>query len=133
MSNDPGIARGCRGRLHWGGPNFIRVAGRATRCVEMPGPGAFGHGPPFLIIAHGILPDLPGTAAVPVASFHRSVSPIPGMPLGKLAGVRCVQLDAQLRCRLFGDLRCPAVWCRVAPSTEMWATSRAGPGLADPA
>ncbi len=28
-------------------------------------------------------------------------SPIPGMPAGKLAGQRCVQLDAEYRCRLF--------------------------------
>ena len=29
-------------------------------------------------------------------------SPIPGMPQGKPAGVRCVQLDDANRCRLFG-------------------------------
>lgn len=36
-------------------------------------------------------------------------SPIPGMPNGKPAGVRCVQLDARNLCRLFGDPRRPAV------------------------
>ncbi|MHB0774139.1 YkgJ family cysteine cluster protein [Halomonas sp. WWR20] len=36
-------------------------------------------------------------------------SAIPGMPQGKPAGVRCVQLDADNRCRLFGDPRRPAV------------------------
>jgi uncharacterized protein len=30
-------------------------------------------------------------------------SAIPGMPLGKPAGVRCVQLSADLRCALFGS------------------------------
>ncbi len=29
-------------------------------------------------------------------------SAIPGMPAGKPAGVRCVQLEADYRCRLFG-------------------------------
>ncbi|AGI24670.1 YkgJ family cysteine cluster protein [Pseudomonas sp. MT3] len=36
-------------------------------------------------------------------------SPIPGMPDGKPAGVRCVQLDERNLCRLFGDARRPAV------------------------
>lgn len=36
-------------------------------------------------------------------------SPIPGMPGGKPAGVRCVQLDDDNLCRLFGDPRRPAV------------------------
>ncbi|MDN3526560.1 YkgJ family cysteine cluster protein [Halomonas sabkhae] len=38
-------------------------------------------------------------------------SPIPGMPDGKPQGVRCVQLDADNLCRLFGDPRRPEV-CR---------------------
>ncbi|WP_155833612.1 YkgJ family cysteine cluster protein [Halomonas sp. BC04] len=36
-------------------------------------------------------------------------SPIPGMPDGKPAGVRCVQLDDDNLCRLFGDPQRPAV------------------------
>lgn len=36
-------------------------------------------------------------------------SSIPGMPEGKPAGVRCVQLDDHNLCRLFGDPRRPAV------------------------
>ncbi|WP_251978231.1 YkgJ family cysteine cluster protein [Salinicola avicenniae] len=36
-------------------------------------------------------------------------SPIPGMPDGKPAGVRCVQLDDDNLCRLFGDPRRPAL------------------------
>ncbi|MCC4286787.1 YkgJ family cysteine cluster protein [Vreelandella aquamarina] len=38
-------------------------------------------------------------------------SPIPGMPEGKLAGVRCVQLDANNLCMLFGSPLRPMV-CR---------------------
>jgi len=36
-------------------------------------------------------------------------SPIPGMPDGKPAGVRCVQLDERNLCKLFGDSRRPMV------------------------
>lgn len=36
-------------------------------------------------------------------------SPIPGMPDGKPAGVRCVQLDENNLCLLFGDPRRPKV------------------------
>ena len=36
-------------------------------------------------------------------------SPIPGMPDGKPAGVRCVQLDADNLCRLSGDPSRPDV------------------------
>jgi Fe-S-cluster containining protein len=46
-------------------------------------------------------------------------SPIPGMPQGKPAGVSCVQLDAQLRCRLFGQPERPAVCRSLQPSAEM--------------
>ncbi|NMY50594.1 YkgJ family cysteine cluster protein [Pseudomonas sp. WS 5011] len=36
-------------------------------------------------------------------------SPIPGMPDGKPAGVRCVQLDANNYCLIFGRPERPAV------------------------
>jgi hypothetical protein len=36
-------------------------------------------------------------------------SPIPGMPGGKPAGVRCVQLTAANRCAIFGRPERPAV------------------------
>ncbi len=51
-------------------------------------------------------------------------SPIPGMPGGKPAGVRCVQLDADLRCRLFGRPERPAVCSRLRPEAEMCGASR---------
>jgi Fe-S-cluster containining protein len=51
-------------------------------------------------------------------------SPIPGMPQGKPAGVRCVQLDAQYRCKVFGDPRRPAVCASLRPSAEMCGTTR---------
>ncbi len=46
-------------------------------------------------------------------------SAIPGMPQGKPAGVPCVQLDEQLRCRLFGRPERPAVCGQLQPSAEM--------------
>ncbi len=46
-------------------------------------------------------------------------SPIPGMPQGKPAGVACVQLDAERRCRLFGQPERPAVCSQLRPSLEM--------------
>ena len=36
-------------------------------------------------------------------------SPIPGMPNGKPAGVRCVQLNEENLCKLFGKPERPAV------------------------
>ena len=36
-------------------------------------------------------------------------SPIPGMPAGKPAGVRCVQLTDDGRCRLFGQPERPPI------------------------
>lgn len=46
-------------------------------------------------------------------------SAIPGMPGGKPAGVPCVQLDAQQRCRLFGRPERPAVCGKLQPSLDM--------------
>ncbi len=51
-------------------------------------------------------------------------SPIPGMPNGKPAGVRCVQLDDSLRCQLFGLPERPAVCDSLQPSDEMCGTDR---------
>lgn len=46
------------------------------------------------------------------------------MPDGKPAGVPCVQLDAQQRCRIFGDPRRPAVCAGLQPSPGMCGSSR---------
>lgn len=50
-------------------------------------------------------------------------SPIPGMPEGKPAGVRCVQLTPDNRCRLFGLPERPEVCRRLHPSEEMCGRS----------
>jgi Fe-S-cluster containining protein len=50
-------------------------------------------------------------------------SPIPGMPMkngvSKPAGVRCVQLTDDNRCKLFGRPERPAVCLSLMPSEEM--------------
>lgn len=51
-------------------------------------------------------------------------SPIPGMPDGKPAGVRCAQLDAASACVLFAHPDRPAVCASLKPSTEMCGDNR---------
>lgn len=46
-------------------------------------------------------------------------SPIPGMPEGKPAGVRCVQLTEDNLCRLFGRPERPGVCQSLRPAPEM--------------
>ena len=50
-------------------------------------------------------------------------SPLPGMPNGKPAGVPCVQLDDELRCKVFGQAQRPAFCGGLQPSAEMCGTS----------
>lgn len=52
-------------------------------------------------------------------------SPIPGMPNGKPAGVRCVQLDDANGCKIFGQPGRPAVCASLMPSLEMCGGARA--------
>ncbi|KFC67977.1 YkgJ family cysteine cluster protein [Massilia sp. LC238] len=51
-------------------------------------------------------------------------SPIPGMPDGKPAGVRCVQLGEDNRCLIFGRPERPAFCGGLQPSREMCGDSR---------
>ena len=51
-------------------------------------------------------------------------SPIPGMPEGKPAGVRCVQLDENNACRIFGQPERPAVCVSLRPSFAMCGVGR---------
>lgn len=46
-------------------------------------------------------------------------SPIPGMPNGKPAGVRCIQLTPDNRCAIFGQPERPAVCANLRPNPEM--------------
>ncbi|TVS16520.1 MAG: YkgJ family cysteine cluster protein [Gammaproteobacteria bacterium] len=49
----------------------------------------------------------PGCAACCIAPSIRD--PLPGMPAGKPAGMRCIHLDAELRCGLWGQPERPRV------------------------
>lgn len=51
-------------------------------------------------------------------------SAIPGMPNGKPAGVRCIQLSQDNRCLLFGKPERPAVCGSLRPHEEMCGASR---------
>jgi Fe-S-cluster containining protein len=51
-------------------------------------------------------------------------SPIPGMPAGKPAGMRCVQLNDDNACRIFGKPERPAFCSGLAPGLEMCGDSR---------
>jgi Fe-S-cluster containining protein len=51
-------------------------------------------------------------------------SPIPGMPDGKPAGVRCVQLMDDMRCAIFGHPERPAFCGGIQPSLEMCGNDR---------
>jgi Fe-S-cluster containining protein len=46
-------------------------------------------------------------------------SPIPGMPQGKPAGVRCVQLTDDHRCAIFGQPERPPVCSGLRPEAAM--------------
>ena len=52
-------------------------------------------------------------------------SPIPGMPNGKPAGVRCIQLADDNRCKIFGRPERPAFCASLQPSREMCGEDRA--------
>ncbi len=68
------------------------------------------------------MPCRPGCAACCIAV---SIStPIPGMPGGKPAGVPCVQLADDGRCRLFGLPERPAVCGALQPEPAMCGDSR---------
>lgn len=50
-------------------------------------------------------------------------SPIPGMPQGKPAGVRCIQLTNDNSCRLFGQPTRPQVCLQFSATTALCGTS----------
>jgi hypothetical protein len=50
-------------------------------------------------------------------------SPIPGMPNGKPAGVRCIHLTPENLCALFGKPERPAVCNNLRASVEMCGSS----------
>jgi Fe-S-cluster containining protein len=67
----------------------------------------------------------PGCGACCIAPSISTPVPQPdGLPAGaKKAGQPCVQLDAERRCRLFGQAQRPAVCRSLRPSVEMCGQS----------
>ena len=51
-------------------------------------------------------------------------TPIPGMPHGKPAGVRCIQLNDDNLCQLWGSAQRPPVCNSFAPSSETCGANR---------
>ncbi|MEO6244902.1 MAG: YkgJ family cysteine cluster protein [Opitutaceae bacterium] len=51
-------------------------------------------------------------------------SPIPGMPHGKPAGIRCAQLLPDFRCAIFGRPERPAVCASLRPNDTMCGANR---------
>lgn len=51
-------------------------------------------------------------------------SPIPGMPQGKPANTRCIQLSDSNLCNIFGSSLRPKVCGSLKPEVEMCATNR---------
>jgi uncharacterized protein len=51
-------------------------------------------------------------------------SPIPGMPNGKPAGVRCIQLADDNRCLIFGRPERPAFCAGLQPAADMCGATR---------
>ncbi|MFM0723603.1 YkgJ family cysteine cluster protein [Paraburkholderia strydomiana] len=74
---------------------------------------------PFHAADHACRPDCGACCIAPSIS-----SPIPGMPHGKPAGVRCVQLGDDLRCAIFGQPERPACCSGLQPQTDMCGTDR---------
>ncbi|MEK9765377.1 MAG: YkgJ family cysteine cluster protein [Thalassolituus sp.] len=60
---------------------------------------------------------LPGCGACCIAPSI--TSPIPGMPDGKPAGVRCIQLDDHNLCKIFGLPERPAVCLNFHADTDI--------------
>ncbi|WP_205299181.1 YkgJ family cysteine cluster protein [Paraburkholderia sp. Cy-641] len=74
---------------------------------------------PFRVAGHACRPDCGACCIAPSIS-----SPIPGMPNGKPAGVRCVQLGDDLRCAIFGQPERPACCSGLQPQLEMCGANR---------
>jgi hypothetical protein len=76
-------------------------------------------------IANKLANEVPCRAGCGACCIAPSISsPIPGMPNGKPAGVRCVQLDEQNHCKIFGKPERPAVCGSLQPSREMCGDTR---------
>ena len=76
-------------------------------------------GSPFDVPAHACRPGCGACCIAPSIT-----SPIPGMPNGKPAGEKCIQLDDDMRCRIFGHPDRPKVCGSLRPDVDMCRDSR---------
>jgi len=74
-------------------------------------------------LSGAVLACRPGCGACCTAPSISSA--IPGMPQGKPAGVRCVQLGTDQRCLIFGQPGRPAVCASLQPDAAMCGSRRA--------
>ncbi|HEY3700554.1 MAG TPA: YkgJ family cysteine cluster protein [Spongiibacteraceae bacterium] len=74
------------------------------------------------VTASNFMPCRAGCGACCIALSISSA--IPGMPNGKPAGVRCVQLDNTHRCRIFGSPERPLVCSAFRAELEFCGTTR---------
>lgn len=74
---------------------------------------------PFNVPGHACRPGCGACCIAPSIT-----TPIPGMPHGKPAGVRCIQLSDDMRCRIFGSPERPACCSGLNPQVEMCGESR---------
>ena len=51
-------------------------------------------------------------------------TPIPGMPAGKPAGIRCVHLDKDYRCELFGKAERPLLCAKFQAEADLCGANR---------
>lgn len=73
----------------------------------------------------GAVPTLGCRAGCGACCIAPSISsPIPGMPNGKPAGIRCVQLTDDNRCAIFGQPERPPVCASLRPEPIMCGTDR---------
>ncbi|AEG69962.1 NhaC [Ralstonia solanacearum Po82] len=107
---------------------YARCGGRVKRHGNRPAACVSN----VLVHNSGFAPNLPEQMAMDcrprcgACCIAPSISsPIPGMPHGKPAGVRCVQLDADDRCRIFGRPDRPAVCASLRPEPDMCGASAA--------
>lgn len=109
-----------------------RLERRPLRWRQLPSPGKFQPvtrtkqprlAPPSSRDNLARMDCRPGCGACCIAPSISS--PIPGMPAGKAAGVRCIQLTADNRCLLFGHPERPAVCVQLRPGPEMCGPSPA--------
>jgi hypothetical protein len=88
-------------------------------------PGSIEFQKPFIMLAKTLIVSNRHSFLRPQEASP-SPRPSPVCPNGKPAGVPCVQLDEQLRCKIFDQPERPAVCGQLQASTEMCGAEEDG-------